>query len=172
LDTGFASRGQEVGVQFRYFGVLALLAFPAYGPAASPEIEQLQRDVAFLQEQVKVLQVSQNQKFAALSASLQQAIDNARDAVKSAAVTQSSLDENLQGLESNLEGKLVGPVASVGARMDQMSNDFRNLQNAVSDLTSTTNKLQAQLTDLNNGVKILQAPPAPPPPAATGPQRR
>ena len=172
MDTGFAPRGQEVGVQFRYFGVLALLAFPAYGPAASPEIQQLQRDVTFLQEQVKVLQVSQNQKFAALSASVQQAIDNARDAVKSAAVTQSSVDENLQELQSNLEGKLVGPVASVGARLDQMSNDFRNLQNTVSDLTSTTNKLEAQLTDLNNAVKILRAPPAPPPTAATGPQRR
>jgi chromosome segregation ATPase len=159
-------------VQFRYFEVLAFLAFPAYGPAASPEIQQLQRDVAFLQEQVKVLQVSQNQKFAALSASVLQAIDNARDAVKSAAVIQSSVDENLQGLQSNLEGKLVGPVAAVGACMDQMSNDFRNLQNAVSDLTSTINKLQAQFTDLNNAVKILQAPPAPPPPAATGPQPR
>jgi hypothetical protein len=57
--------------------------------------------------------------------------------------------------------------------MDQMSNDFRNLQNAVSDLTSIINKLQAQLTDLNNAMKILQAPPGPQsPPAATGPQRR
>ena len=159
-------------MQFRYFGVLALLAFPAYGPAASPEIQQLQRDVAFLQEQVKVLQVSQNQKFAALSASVQQAIYNAGDAGKSAAVIQNSVNENLRGLQANLEDKVVGPVASVGARMDQMSTDFRNLQNAVSDLTSTINKLQAQLTDLNNAVKILQAPPAPPPPAATGPQPR
>jgi len=167
LDTGFALLCQEVRVTFRYFGVLALLALPAYAPAASREIEELQRDVAFLQAQVKVLQVSQNQKFAALSASVQQAIDNARDAGKSAAVIQRSVDENLQGLQSDLEGKVVGPVASMGARMDQMSNDFRNLQNAVSDLTSIINKLQAQLTDLNNAVKILQAPP-PPPPAATG----
>jgi TolA-binding protein len=83
-------------------------------------------------------------------------------------VIQSSVDQNLGGLQENLEDKVVGPVASVGARMDQMSNDFRNLQNAVLDLTSIINKLQAQLTDLNNAVKILQAPPAPPPPAATG----
>jgi TolA-binding protein len=124
--------------------------------------------VAFLQEQVKALQASQNQNFAALSASVQQAIDNARDAGKSAAVIQSSVDENLKGLQANLEDKVVGSVASMGARMDQMSNDFRNLQNAVSDLTSIINKLQAQLTDLNNAMKILQAPPAPPPPAATG----
>ena len=154
---------------FRYFGVLALLALPAYAPAASREIEELQRDVAFLQAQVKVLQASQNQKFVALSASVQQAIDNARDAGNSGAVIQSSVDENLQGLQSNLEGKVVGPVASMGARMDQMSTDFKNLQNAVVDLTSIINKLQAQLTDLNNAVKILQTPP---PPAARGPQPR
>src|SRR5262252_1218324 len=151
---------------FRYFGVLAFLALPAYAPAASREIQELQRDVGLLQEQVKALQSSQNEKFAGLSASVQQAIENARDAGKSAAVIQSSVDQNLRGLQTNLEGKVVGPVAAVGARMDQMSNDFRNLQNAVSDLTSIINKLQAQLTDLNNAVKILQAPP--PPPAATG----
>jgi len=168
LDAGFAPLCQEVRVTFRYFGVLALLALPAYAPAASHEIQELQRDLGLLQEQVKALRASQNQKFAALSASVLQAIDNARDAGKSAAVIQSSVDQNLRGLQTNLEDKVVGPVASVGARMDQMSNDFRNLQNAVSDLTSIINKLQAQLTDLNNAVKILQAPPGPPPPAATG----
>jgi TolA-binding protein len=156
-------------VKYRYVAVLTLLALPAYAPAASREIQELQRDVGLLQEQVKALQASQSEKFAALSASVQQAIDNARDAGKSAAVIQSSVDQNLKGLQSNLEGKVVGPVASVGARMDQMSTDFRNLQNAVSDLTSIINKLQAQLTDLNNAVKILQAPPSPPPPTAGGP---
>ena len=152
-------------MKYRYFGLLALLALPAYSPAASREIQELQRDVGLLQEQVKALQASQNERFAALSASVQQAIDNARDAGKSAAVIQSTVDQNLRGLQSNLEGKVVGPVTTVNTRLDQMSNDFRNLQNAVSDLTSMINKLQAQLTDLNNAVKILQAPPAPPPAA-------
>jgi TolA-binding protein len=155
-------------VKFRFLGVLTLLALPAYGPAASREIQELQRDVGLLQEQVKALQSSQNEKLAALSASVQQAIDNARDAGKSAAIIQNSFDQNLKVLQSSLESKVVGPVAAVSARMDQMSNDFRNLQNAVSDLTSIMNKLQAQLTDLNNAVKILQAPPAPPPPATIG----
>jgi TolA-binding protein len=155
-------------VKYRYFGVLALLALPAYALAASREIQELQRDVGLLQEQVKALQSSQNEKFAALSASVQQAIENARDAGKSAAVIQSSVDQNLRSLQTNLEGKVVGPVTAVGARMESMSGDFRNLQNAVSDLTSIINKLQAQLTDLNNAVKVLQAPPPPPPPATTG----
>lgn len=154
-------------MKFRYLGVLALLALPSYGPAASREIQELQRDVGLLQEQVKALQSSQNEKLAGLSASVQQAIDNARDASKSAAVIQSSIDQNLKGLQSNLESRIVGPVTAVGSRLDQMSGDFRNLQNAVSDLTALINKLQAQLTDLNNAVKVLQAPPPPPPPPVT-----
>ena len=155
-------------MKYRSLGVLALLALPVYAPAASREIQELQRDVGLLQEQVRALQSSQNEKLAALSASVQQAIDNARDAGKSAAVIQNSFDQNIKGLQSNLESKVVSPVLAVGARMDQMSNDFRSLQNAVSDLTSIINKLQAQLTDLNNAVKILQAPPPPPPPVTTG----
>jgi TolA-binding protein len=55
---------------------------------------------------------------------------------------------------------------TLGTRMDQMSDNFRMLQNSVSDLTSIVNKLQAQLTDINNSIKVLQAPPAPPPPAS------
>ena len=39
-------------MKHRYFGVLALLALPAYAPAASREIQELQRDVGLLQEQV------------------------------------------------------------------------------------------------------------------------
>jgi len=155
-------------MKFRSLGVLTLLALPAYGPAASREIQELQRDVGLLQEQIKALQSSQNEKLAALSASVQQAIDNSRDASKSAAVIQNSFDQNIRGLESNLESKVVAPVTAVGARMDQVSNEFRNMQNSVADLTAIINKLQAQLTDLNNAVKILQAPPPPPPPVTTG----
>ena len=154
-------------MKFRCFGVLAFLALHAYAPAASHEIQELQRDVDLLHEQVRALQASQNVKFAMLSASVQQAMDNARDANKSAAVIQSSVDQNLTGLQTNLEDKVVGPVAAVGARMESMSNDFRNLQNAVSDLTTIINKLQTQLTDLNNAVKILQAPPPPPGPSGS-----
>jgi tol-pal system protein YbgF len=50
--------------------------------------------------------------------------------------------------------------------MDQVSNDLRTVQQAVSDVTGLMSKLQAQLTDLGNSVKIMQAPP-PPPPAQT-----
>jgi TolA-binding protein len=141
-----------------------LAALPVSALAASREIQELQRDVGLLEEQVKALQASQNERLAAIQAMVQQAIDNANKANTGVAVIQSGFDQNLK----DLGNKVVTPVVTLGTRMDQMSGDFRSLQNAVVDLTSIVNKLQAQLTDINNAIKVLQAPPAPPPQATSG----
>jgi TolA-binding protein len=144
--------------------VLVLAAAPLPTWAASREIQELQRDVGLLQEQVKQLQETQNEKMAALTTLVQQAIDNANRAATGVAVIQNGFNQNTK----DLEGKVVTPVVTLGTRLDQMSDNFRMLQNSVADLTSIVNKLQAQLTDVGNAIKVLQAPPAPPPPASGG----
>jgi TolA-binding protein len=53
--------------------------------------------------------------------------------------------------------------------MDGMSQDMRTLQQAVSDLTNLMSKMQAQLTDLNNAVRVMSSPAAPPPGATAPP---
>lgn len=148
-----------------YLVLFSLVALPVVAPAASREIQELQRDVGLLQEQVKQLQSSQDMKLVAIQTLVQQAIDNSNKANTGVAVIQDGFNRNLRDLES----KVVTPVVTLGTRMDQMSNDFRNLQNAVADLTSILNKLQTQLNDVNNAIKVLQAPPAPPPQAPTTP---
>ncbi|HEY7387275.1 MAG TPA: outer membrane protein assembly factor BamD [Bryobacteraceae bacterium] len=142
--------------------ILALAAAPVPAPAASREIQELQRDVGLLQEQVKELQQSQNEKLIEIRTMVQQAIDNANRATTGVAQIQTGIGQTTR----DLEGKVVTPVVTLGTRMDQMSDNFRMLQNSVADLTSIVNKLQAQLTDINNAIKVLQAPPAPPPPAS------
>lgn len=158
---------QEGRVKFRSFvpmmGMMALATMPVSAPAASREIQELQRDVGLLQEQVRTLQNSQNEKLAALTEIARMALDAANKANASVTMIQSGFQQNLKDQES----KVVTPVIGLGTRMDQMSNDFRMLQGAVADLTSLVNKLQAQLTDLNNAVKVMQAPPAAPP-SSTG----
>jgi TolA-binding protein len=52
--------------------------------------------------------------------------------------------------------------------MDQVSNDLRTVEQAVSDMTGLMSKLQAQLTDVGNAVKVMQAP-SPAPPGQTTP---
>ena len=147
-------------MKFPYVGVLALLAMP-WTPsfAANREMQELQRDVGILQDQVKALQRSQDEKLTALTVLVQQALDSAGKANTGVAVIQSGFQQNLRDLET----KVVAPVAGVNTRIDQMSTDFRTLQQAVADLTTLMGKLQAQLTDLNNAVKLIQTPAAPPP---------
>jgi len=142
--------------------VWILVASPTLALAASKEIQELQRDVAQLQQQVRDLQRSQDEKFAALQMLVQQAVDNASKANTAVAVIQSGFQQNIRDTES----KVVAPVVGLASRMDQVSNDLRTVQQAVSDVTGLMSKLQAQLTDLGNAVKVMQAPP-PAPPAQT-----
>ena len=151
---------------FRRLCVLILAAAPAVAfAAASKEMQELQRDVALLQEQVRQLQQSQDKQLASLTVLVQQAVDAANRANTAVAVIQSSFQQNVAQQES----KVVAPVVGLSTRMDNLSNNFATLQQSVADLTSLVVKLQAQMTDLNNAVKVMQAPPPAPPPTAGAP---
>ena len=63
---------------------------------------------------------------------------------------------------------MVAPVVGLNTRMDQMSQDMHTVQQAIGDLTGLISKIQAQLTDLSNAVKVMSAP-APPPPGIRQP---
>jgi len=141
---------------------LLLITTPVFAPAASKEIMDLQRDVASLQELVKQLQQSQDRQLAALGALVQQSVDAANRADKAVAVIQSSFQQS----GNQLNHDVVGPVVSLGTRMDQVTGSVSTLQAAVSDLTSSINRIQAQLTDVGNAIKVLSTP-APPPPGQT-----
>jgi TolA-binding protein len=150
---------------FRRLLVCVLIAAPALLFAQSKQqIQELQRDMGILQQQVKDLKESQDKQLAALTVLVQQALDGSNRANTGVAVIQSGLQQSLRDMES----KVVPPVVGLSTRMDQMSGDFRTLQTAVSDLASLMAKIQTQLADLSNAVKVLQAPP-PPPPTQTGP---
>jgi TolA-binding protein len=115
--------------------------------------------VAQLQQQLRDLQRSQDEKFAALTELARQAVDTANKANTGTAVMQSSLSKNL---EDQLK-QVVGPVVGMNARMDAVSNDVRTLQQAVSDMASLMAKMQSQMNDLTTAVKAINIAPAPPP---------
>jgi len=144
-----------------------LFILPACSFAASREIQELQRDVGLLQQAVQQLQRSQDEKMAALTELVRQALDASNRANTAVAVIQNNLQQNIREQEKSV----VTPVVTLGTKFDQMSNDFRTVQQAVSDVTTLMSKLQAQVTDLSNAVKTMQAPAAPPPPlGGTTPQ--
>ncbi len=152
---------------YRRLCVLILAAAPWVGFAAPPkEMQELQRDVALLQEQVRQLQQAQDKQLAAITALVQEAVDAANRANTNVEVIKSNFQQSI----SQQESKVVAPVVGLSTHMDNLSNDFRTLQQSVADLTSLVEKLQSQMADLNNAVKVMQAPaPAPPPTAGAPP---
>jgi TolA-binding protein len=156
---------------FRRFAICALVAavtlslVPTRSPAASKEIEQLQRDVAQLQDQVRQLKESQDKQLSALTVLVQQALDTSKTSTTGVAVIQNNLQQTLR----DMEAKVVTPVASLSTRLDGMDQDMRALQQNVTDLNGLVNKLQQSMNDLNHAVAILQAPPPPPPAPVTVP---
>jgi TolA-binding protein len=151
---------------FRRLCVLILAAAPVVAfAAASKEMQELQRDVALLQEQVRQLQQSQDKQLAAITTLVEQAVEAANRANTAVAVIQSGFQQSV----AQQETKVVAPVVGLSTRMDTLANNFSTLQQSVADLTSLTEKLQAQMTDLNNAVKVMQAPAPAPPPGAGAP---
>ena len=150
-------------MKFRSLLICLLLAAPMLAPAASKEIMELQRDVALLQQQIKDLQRSQDEKFATVTELARQAIEAANRANTGVAVITSNLDKNLRDQTE----KVASPVVVLSTRLNEMSGDMRTLQQSVGDLTALMGRMQAQLTDISNSIKVIQAPPVPPP-ANTG----
>jgi TolA-binding protein len=140
-------------------GLAVLFLIPGLGLAQKREFVDLQRDVAALQDQVRNLQQSDSENMGKMLALLQQAIDGLNKVNTSVAV----LDAQMRDRDKTL----AGPVASVGARVDSMAGDFQAMRVSLDDVSTRLAKLQQGLIDLNNTVKVISAPPAPP--AATGP---
>ncbi len=149
---------------FRRAWLPALLICPSLSFAASKEIVELQRDVALLQEQLRSLQRSQDEKLSAIQVLVQQALDAANKANTSVALLQSSLQQTTKDQQS----KVVTTVVDLGAKMDSMTTEFGTLRETVSDISSQVGKLQQQMVDIGNAVRTIQTPAAAPPAAAPG----
>jgi TolA-binding protein len=141
---------------------LVALAIPAVSFAQRKEIQELQREMGLLSEQVRDIQRVQNEKFAGLQALVQQILDDTRKTNTSVAVLDSTVRDKL----SEQEKKVMAPIAGVNTRVEQMANEFGMLKESVGETNARLGKLQQQMVDLGNAVKTMQAPAAPPPSAS------
>jgi len=150
----------------RRVGLLAglLAVFPLWGPAQRKEYIDLQREVAQLQEQVRTLQRTLDEKMAEVKVLAQQALDNTAKANTAMAVLDAGVRDRLKEQAASL----VGPVASIGTKVDQMASEFQGLKTAVEDVNARLGKLERQVVDLGNTIKVLQTP-APPPAGPAAP---
>jgi len=146
----------------RRLAIAVSLFLPSLAFGVSKEMQELQRDVAQLQEMVRSLQQSQSEKLAALTVLVQQAVDAANKANTSVAVLENGMRQSIRDQES----KVVTPVVGVGTKVDQMITDFQALRESVHDIAGRLNKLQTQMVDVTNAVRTIQAPP--PAPGSSG----
>jgi tol-pal system protein YbgF len=141
--------------------LLLTVSLPAF--SQKEKIAEIQRDILLMQDQIRALQRSQDEKLAAMQVLIQQILDSANKANTSVAVLDAALRDRMREQE-----KMLGaPVANLGAKVDTMSTDFAGVREAVADLSARMGKLQNQIADVNSAVKMLAAPP-PPPPATPG----
>jgi tol-pal system protein YbgF len=142
-----------------------LLLAPAGGAfAASKEIQELQRDVALMQEDIRTLQRSFDQQVAGLRTLTQQAVDNSNRTATSLGILERVINDQI----SKGVGQMAGPVAGLGSKVDQTNGQLQTLADAIQSLNANMQRMQTQLTDLNNAVKSMQPSAAPPPPATSG----
>jgi TolA-binding protein len=138
-----------------------LLLLPAASPAANKEMIELQRDVAQMQDQLRLLQQSFDSRIAQLQILTQQALETANKSNASLA----DLARAIQNDSANVGRQVAQPVAALGARVDTLSQDMTGLQSTVANQTESLGRIQQQLVDLKNLLSTMQAPAAPPPAA-------
>ena len=134
--------------------LLALLVFPLGGLAQKKQLQELQRDMALLQDEVRTM----GERMSSLTILLEQVMDRVNNTNTSVTVLDSSLKQSFEEQQKQVSA----PVANIGAKVDQMSDEFRFVRESVNDLTSRVGKLQAQVTDLKTSMQIMSAPPPPP----------
>lgn len=146
-------------MKFRSLLVCVVLAAPAIGLGASKEIQELQRDIGLLQQQIKDLQRTQDEKFATILDLVRQSVDLANKANANAATVSRDVERTLGPLKESL----VAPLAAANATARDTSNDVRSLQQAVSELGGTLSRMQSQIDDMKRLMQTVQTPVAAPP---------
>ena len=141
---------------------LLLFALPLGLWAQKPEVvlKEVVRDVGILQDQVKEMQKDMGE----MKSMLQQVLDQA----KANGTTMAKMDTNLRDRMSEQQKMVAAPVTNLSAKVDAMSDEFRYVKESIAALAERMGKLDQKVTDTNNAIRVMQAPPAPPAGGAQG----
>ncbi|MBI3472228.1 MAG: tetratricopeptide repeat protein [Candidatus Solibacter usitatus] len=136
---------------------LIFVAVPIAGLAQKQQIQEIQRDVATLQDQVRTLQRGFDEKIPQISLLLGQVLEESKSTGRAVAVLEARVSDKLA---EHL--KVVGaPVATLGTKVDQMSTDFQSVVNSMNDVVSRLGKLEQKMVDLKNAFTTITTPPPP-----------
>jgi len=143
---------------------LTLALAPSLLAQKREDILSIQRDVAQLQDQIKQLQTSQDQKMAALEGLIKQALDQSNQASASMTALQRTLTDRLNDQQT----KVAAPIAVLGTKVDQSADEMRGVRENLAALSSRLANLDNKLSDISSAVRTLSQPAAAPPLGAPG----
>jgi TolA-binding protein len=144
--------------------LLGCLPAPSLLAQKREDILSIQRDVAQLQDQIKQLQTSQDQKLTALESLIKQALDQSNQASGSMTALQRTLTDRLNDQQS----KVAAPIAVLGTKVDQSADDVRAVRENLAALSNRVANLDNKLSDISSAVRTLSQPQAAPPPPSSG----
>ena len=153
--------------------IIAIVATPALAPGQKKEdIVSLQRDVAQLEDQVRQLQKSQDEKLDVLKRMVQEALDASSTNAATLTKLQRSVTDTLSGA-LNDQKKAIEPLADrlvdVRTKANQTSDDVGTLRENMADLQRRVNAMDSKLGDILTQLRLLTQPPTPPPSATAAP---
>ena len=138
------------------------------GPLAGPvraqnqkEMTQaLQRDIAALQEDVKKMKASQDERLAVINENLRNALDVVARINEKMAVMQTNINDKLK----DVSVQVAAPTQHLRQKVDAMNDQFLNLSNTIAELNSRLGKLDTKMDDVKKMIQTIppaaQAPPA------------
>lgn len=143
---------------YRYLAIavagFVLIASPAWGQRKN-ELAQVQRDIAILQDDVRQQMKEQSDRILGLESLLKTMLDQINATNRAVTV----LDNSLRG---RIDEGMSRPMATMGSKVDAMAADYSYVRETVGEINSRLNRLSTQVSDLDNALRMMQAPPPPP----------
>jgi tol-pal system protein YbgF len=134
--------------------LIVLLLVPAGAFAQKKQIQELQRDMALMQDEIRGM----NERLTNLTVMMEQLMTKVSNTNTTVTVLDGSIKDSLK----QQERQIAEPVTRVGSKVDQMSDEFRFVKESIADVNTRIGNVQTQLSDLQTAVQIMAAP-APPP---------
>jgi tol-pal system protein YbgF len=137
-------------MKFLRLAVLTLACSP-FCFAVNKDLVQMQRD---LEDKINSLQNDMDSKLSALTGMLTAIQNDTRRTADQVATLQDAV--------TNGVAKSLAPVSGLNNRVESMGDDVRSLKDALADLSSRLERMDAKITDLKNQMQIIQNPPSAP----------
>lgn len=136
--------------------VCLLLLSPSLLFAQRKEIAELQRDVLLLQDSVRVLQRTLDEKMDNLLAVSQKSLDNSNS--QNTAVTM--MDSTIQERVREMQRTMGTPLASLNNKVDQLSTEMQYLRETMADVNRRMSAMERTLLDVSSAVSTMPPPPS------------